>query len=260
MNRKIYDKSLFSFRRRSAIFFERTFLSGLLLTGLLLVGGCITSPLTVYADAEHSAYARSGETSTSKEVMKYGMTPISGEYVKDGSWEIQVVSSSKFFRIHSCELLVKDHKMTAKLTMETYSYPLLCMATAEDAAAAPAEDYIAYEDIDDWAVFTVPVKGLNMPIDCAAFSKKKSKWYNRQILFDASTLNPEALDGIQLPDYDLIEGALEKAGIDPENPDGQDGNQEGMSDSAGKSSAGTQGDMAGSSSTDAEGNTVASQG
>lgn len=192
-----------------------------LLASLVLAGGiAVVNPASVYADEEHSAYARAGETSASKKVEKYGMTPISGEYIKDGSWEIEVKSSSKFFRIHSCELIVKDHQMSAKMTMETYSYPLLCMATAEEAAAAPASDYIEYEDIDDWAVFTIPVKGLNTPIDCAAFSKKKKKWYSRQLLFDAATLEPDAWDQeIVLPDYDLIEGALTLAGIDPANGD-----------------------------------------
>lgn len=189
-----------------------------LLAALCLAGGCLAAgTVTVHADAEHSAYARAGETSSATKVEKYGMTPISGDYIKDGVWDIKVSSSSKFFRIHSCQLIVEDHEMTARMTMETYSYPLLCMATAEEAAQAPAEDYIAYEDVDDWAVFTVPVKGLNMPIDCAAFSKKKSKWYNRQILFEAASLDPKALDGIQLPDYDMIEKALENAGTDPEN-------------------------------------------
>lgn len=188
-----------------------------LATLLLATSLTLANPATVHADPEHSAFARAGETSTSKNVAKYGMTPISGEYVKDGTWTIDVNSSSKFFRIHSAELIVKDHQMTARLTMETYSYPLLCMSTAEDAAAAPATDYIDYEDIDDWAVFTIPVKGLNTPIDCAAFSKKKKKWYSRQILFDASSLDPEALDGINLPDYDIIEGALQQAGLDPAN-------------------------------------------
>ncbi|MDO4617435.1 MAG: hypothetical protein Q4B03_08265 [Lachnospiraceae bacterium] len=188
----------------------------ILLFGILSAAVSISlfSAGTVYADEAHSAYASSSEMGTQKEIVKYGMTPISGEFLADGSWEIEVESSSSFFNIHSCELIVEDGSMEAKLTMETYSYPLLYLGTAEEAAAADASDYIEYEEIDDWYVFTVPVKALNMPIDCAAFSKKKEKWYNRQILFDASTLSEEALNSLELPDYDLIEDGLEA--LEPE--------------------------------------------
>ncbi len=177
------------------------------LTAGLLAGAL--SETAVYADEAHSDYASSSEMGAVKDVTRYGMTPISGQYIADGTWDIEVESSSSFFNIHSCELIVDDGGMTAKLTMETYSYTLLYMGTAEEAAAADAGDYIEYEDIDDWYVFTIPVEALNSPIDCAAFSKKKEKWYSRTLLFDASTLDEEALNGLELPDYDLIEEAVE---------------------------------------------------
>lgn len=180
--------------------------AAILFTACLITG--TIAEQNVYADAEHSEYAKSNEMSKQKEILKYGMTPISGEFIKDGTYEIEVKSTSSFFRVHSCELIVEGNEMKAKLTMETYSYPLLYMGTSEEAAAAEATDYIEYEDIDDWYVFTVPVKALNCEIDCASFSKKKKKWYNRKILFDAASLPEEALDGFVLPDYTMIQQAM----------------------------------------------------
>lgn len=191
-----------SFAKRTGAF--------LLAAMLLMAPG---SALPVFADAEHSEFAKSSELSKEKQIMKYGMTPISPALIKDGSWDIEVQSSSSFFRVHSCELVVAGGEMTAKLTMETYSYPLLYLGTGAEAAAAPYEDYIEYEEIDDWYVFTVPVKALNMPIDCASFSKKKKKWYDRKLLFDATSLPAEALDGFEMPDYDLIQSAMESEGV-----------------------------------------------
>ncbi len=176
-------------------------ISAVLLTGFV-------STQSIYADETHSEYAGSSEMGTKKEIKSYGMTPIAGSFIQDGTWEISVRSSSSFFRIHSCQLVVEEGSMEAKLTMETYSYPLLFAGTAKDAAAAPADSYIEYEDVDDWYVFTIPVQALNTPIDCAAFSKKKEKWYDRQLLFDASSLSEEALNGLELPDYELIEKGI----------------------------------------------------
>ena len=38
----------------------------------------------------------------------------------------------------------------------------------------------------------MPVKALNQVIDCAAFSKNKEKWYERQLVFRADDLPEEA--------------------------------------------------------------------
>ncbi len=212
---------------------QKTFLRLMILAFILT--GFLTSA-DVSADEAHSQYASSSEMSTAKDVQKYGMTPISGDYIKDGTWEIDVTSSSSFFRIHSCELIAEEGEMTARLTMETSSYSLLYMGNAEEAAGAAASDYIAYEEIDDWYIFTVPVEGLNTAIDCAAFSKRKEKWYDRRILFDASSLTEEALNGLELPDYERIEDALEAYESNKVNSsDSSDAEREESESSAGQS-------------------------
>ncbi|MFR5730692.1 MAG: hypothetical protein ACLUD2_00815 [Clostridium sp.] len=41
--------------------------------------------------------------------------------------------------------------------------------------------------------FTVPVEALDKELDCAAFSKKKEKWYDRVLVFRADSLPADAL-------------------------------------------------------------------
>ena len=58
----------------------------------------------------------------------------------------------------------------------------------EQAAAAEEADYIPFtEEADGTHSFTVPVKALDEGIDCAAFSKKKEKWYDRTLVFRADS-------------------------------------------------------------------------
>ncbi len=70
--------------------------------------------------------------------------------------------------------------MTAKMHMGGTGYLYVYMGTGEQAAAAEEADYIPFtEEADGTHSFTVPVKALDEGIDCAAFSKKKEKWYDR---------------------------------------------------------------------------------
>ena len=58
---------------------------------------------------------------------------------------------------------------------------------------AAESDCIPYEEnADGTHSFTVPVEALNKAIDCAAFSKNKEKWYERQLVFRADDLPEEA--------------------------------------------------------------------
>ena len=164
--------------------------------------------LPAFADSAHSDYATQGEQ-TLKDTVKYGMIPIHGQDIKNGTYDIEVLSSSSFFRVNEAKLHVKDGKMTADLILSSHSYLLLYMGTGKKAAAAPASDYIPYvEDKKGHYVFTVPVSGLNEGIYCAAYSKNRNKWYDRVLVFDAGSL-PEGTLPYELPDYDKIDKAVE---------------------------------------------------
>ncbi|MBQ6400793.1 MAG: hypothetical protein IJI20_00755 [Firmicutes bacterium] len=168
----------------------------------------LLAPEEAWAAEGYDKVASAGETAKSVTIGKYGMIPVYGRDVKDGKYDILVESSSTFFHIEKAKLTVKKGKMTAAITLSSISYEYVNPGTAEEAAKAPLEDYIAPKNKDGRSTFVIPVDALDEELDCAAFSKRKKKWYDRKILFVASSL-PEGALKIELPDYDRIEEALE---------------------------------------------------
>lgn len=178
---------------------------------LALISIIVWIPVSVLAaNADYSQVATSSEKTTSVSVGKYGMLPIYGRDVKDGTYAIKVESSSSMFRVVEAALTVTDGQMEAVLTLSGKSYLWLYMGTGEEAAKInDTSAYIGFqEDADGMYTYTVPVEALDKGINCAAFSKNKEKWYDRVLLFDASTLPEDALL-VELPDYDMIEEAIE---------------------------------------------------
>ena len=138
--------------------------------------------------------ASAGEMTTVEDVVEDWMVPITADRLNEGTYPVTVASSSSMFKIAGCELTVADGAMTAVLTMNSTSYLYLYMGTAEEAAAAPEEEFIsAVETADGGTSFTVPVEALDKGIDVAAFSRKKEKWYSRTLVFRADSLPAEAL-------------------------------------------------------------------
>lgn len=134
------------------------------------------------------------ETAEQQSVGTEGMTPVLVSELRDGVYQIQVDSSSSMFRIEACELTVKDGSMTADMKMGGTGYLKLYMGTGEEAAKAPEEKMIPFEEAADGSHhFTVPVEALDKELDCAAFSKKKEKWYDRVLVFRADSLPADAL-------------------------------------------------------------------
>ena len=183
---------------------KKTLLAALL-AALMLTSGCGSSASQQQTDtaAQTSETGASNLASASdmaevEEVVEEGMTPISGDKVKDGTYSVAVKSSSKMFDITACELTVESGKMTATMHMGGKGYLYVYMGTGEQAAAADEADYIPFtEQADGTHSFTVPVDALDEGIDCAAFSKKKEKWYDRTILFRADSLPMDAFaDGV----------------------------------------------------------------
>lgn len=183
---------------------KKTLLAALL-AALMLTSGCGSSASQQQTDtaAQTSETGASNVASASdmaevEEVVEEGMTPISGDKVKDGTYSVAVKSSSKMFDITACELTVESGKMTATMHMGGKGYLYVYMGTGEQAAAADEADYIPFtEQADGTHSFTVPVDALDEGIDCAAFSKKKEKWYDRTILFRADSLPMDAFaDGV----------------------------------------------------------------
>lgn len=146
-------------------------------------------------------------------VTKYGMLPIYSRDVEEGVYDVRVVSSSSMFRIVSARLTVGGDKLSADITLSGKGYSKLFMGTGAEAAKAEYEEFIGYEE-DENGMYTYHIEevdGLNKAIDCAAFSINKEQWYDRMILFDASSLPQNALK-LELPDYDAIEKAMKADG------------------------------------------------
>ena len=180
-----------------------------LAAAVILAGGTAAVSATVYASESeengisYDQVASEEEKVKPQEVGVEGMVPVYGTDVADGIYEIQVESSSSMFRVEHAELTVKDGEMTAVLTMGGTGYLKLYMGTREEAAESK-EGYIEYvENEDGKHTYTVPVEALDLPIDCAAFSRNREKWYDRQILFQAESLPEEAVL-VELPDYETL--------------------------------------------------------
>ena len=97
------------------------------------------------ADQGHNKVAPPEQMASSKALTLEGMKPITTDQVKEGAYDITAESSSSFFKIKGAKLTVRDGAMTAAISLDSKSYPLVYMGTGEDAAAAPAEDYIEFD-------------------------------------------------------------------------------------------------------------------
>lgn len=183
---------------------------------------------TAAQEADEASVASADEMAPVEDVVDEDMIPIYGKDVKDGVYSVKVDSSSSMFKIESCELTAKDGEMTAVMTMGGTGYLYLYMGTGVEAADASETEYIPFEENEDGAhTFTVPVEALDMGIDCAAFSKKKEKWYDRTLVFRSDSLPQDAFaegmittaedlgleDGVYLVEAS-VEGGSGKAKID----------------------------------------------
>ena len=172
----------------------------LILTVVLMAAGCRKETAGSGSDmagrssdataAEETLNVASDEETVSQaDVVRADMVPVSGREIKDGSYPVEVDSSSGMFKITECELLVKDGSMTAVMTMSGKGYLYVFMGTGQEAAAAGDKEWISYSEAADGThTFTVPVEGLDMGIPCSAFSKNKEKWYDRVLVFRADSL------------------------------------------------------------------------
>ncbi len=147
--------------------------------------------------------ASSADMTTVEEVGFDGLIPVYAEDIENGTYEVNVESSSSMFRIQSAELTVSDSEMTVALTIGSTSYLKLFAGTAEQAAASTEDQYIGYTESGDGVVFSVPVEALDQPFSCAAFSAKKEMWYDRSLLVRADSLPPEAIH-VAIADYEQL--------------------------------------------------------
>jgi|GEM_PF-140215 len=129
-------------------------------------------------------------TVTEDDILK----PIYASSLKDGSYLITLDSSSSMFRVIKCELIVENNAMKAIMTMSGSGYGMVYMGTGKEALLDTEENYIPFVLNEEGAkTFTVPVEALDMELDCAAWSIRKKKWYDRTLIFQSDDLPADAL-------------------------------------------------------------------
>ena len=74
-----------------------------------------------------------------------GEKPIYAADIADGTYSVEVKSSSSMFRVVDCQLTVSGDNMTAVMTMSGQGYGYLFMGTGEEALAADESAYIPFE-------------------------------------------------------------------------------------------------------------------
>ena len=143
-----------------------------------------------------------------KTVGSYGMLPVYGRDVADGTYPVAVESNSSFFKIREASLLAEDGELTLTFTISSLSYLYVYPGTGMEAEDAPETEWIPRVEREKKSLFTVRVEALDSPFDCAAFSKNRKRWYDRKLLVRADSLPKEALR-VELPDYEQIADAVE---------------------------------------------------
>lgn len=123
----------------------------------------------------------------------YGMTPVYPEDFDEGTYEIQTLSSSQFFRITNTTLTNTGKEMKAVIRISSTSYSYVYQGTAAEAAAADKKDWIPADETSGYGEFTLDVEALDKEMPCAAYSKNKNKWYDRDIVMLAEDIPEENL-------------------------------------------------------------------
>ncbi len=135
------------------------------------------------------------------------------EQIMEGSYAIDVSSSSSMFRIVDAELTVRGDAMSVVMTMSGTGYDKIYMGTGEEALLDTDENCIyPVEDAEGAHTYQVPVAALDKDIDCTALSTRKQTWYDRILVFqsgripeDAWIIQPE--DGVYHIDVTLSGGS-----------------------------------------------------
>ena len=99
-------------------------------------GGSTQKDTSAQDSSTTSQVASASDMADVEDVVEDGMTPITGDKVKDGTYDVTVDSSSNMFNVTACELTVKNGEMTAKMHMGGTGYLYVYMGTGEEAAAA----------------------------------------------------------------------------------------------------------------------------
>lgn len=167
----------------------------------LILAPCLALGLAACSAQDSGAEPKSAETAgaQSQTAEQEGeearlSDPLTASQIEPGSYEIDVESSSSMFNVVKCVLNVEGDTMYAVMTMSGDGYGMVFAGTGEEAAVASEADYIQRVlDSEGAVTFAIPVEELNAPMDCAAWSIRKEKWYDRTLVFLSDSIPEGAL-------------------------------------------------------------------
>ena len=169
-----------------------TVLASLFVTALAAVS--FAEPVVIKdGNSEDAQQSVQRDRSLQDGTLIYSMTPVYPEDLKEGVYDVDVISSSQFFKITSAELINRDGHMNAVITISSTSYAYVYQGSAAEAAAAGEGRWISADESTGYGRFELEVEALNKEMPCAAYSKKKQKWYDRDIVFTTEGLPGDAM-------------------------------------------------------------------
>ena len=164
---------------------------------MLTAASCITvsAEPVVIKDKEKGIGVETEERDRSPQdgTLIYSMTPVYPEDFDEGTYDVDALSSSQFFKITQAKLTNDGGSIKAVIRISSTSYAYVYPGTAAEAEAADQSKWIPADESSGYGEFTLDVEALNKEMPCAAYSKKKAKWYDRDIAFIAESLPPENL-------------------------------------------------------------------
>ena len=112
-----------------------------------------------------------------------GVSPVR---IQNGTYDIEVTSSTAMFKIVACKLTVQDGAMSAVVTLSGQGFGALYLGTGADALEEPGEDnFYTFTDDGERHSFTVPVEALDKELDCSGLSIRKQEWYDHIVVFQS---------------------------------------------------------------------------
>ncbi len=177
---------------------DRNRLLAVLAAAALLIISCVstvTAEPVVIKDKARGIGTEPAERDRSLQdgTLLYSMTPVYPEDFDEGTYEVDALSSSQFFKITQAKLTNSDGRLRAVMRISSTSYAYVYPGTAAEAEAAGQGKWIPADESSGYGEFTLDVEALNKEMPCAAYSKKKAKWYDRDIAFLAESLPQEKL-------------------------------------------------------------------
>ncbi len=177
---------------------DRNRLLAVLAAAALLIISCVstvTAAPIVIKDKDRGIGTEPVERDRSLQdgTLLYSMTPVYPEDFDEGTYEVDALSSSQFFKITQAQLTNSDGRLRAVMRISSTSYAYVYPGTAAEAEAAGQGKWIPADESSGYGEFTLDVEALNKEMPCAAYSKKKAKWYDRDIAFLAESLPQENL-------------------------------------------------------------------